>query len=395
MKDYDKHLLGEIVNFAQTLVRIPSQAYEDSLDDIFESISVWLNANGIPWRPLTDSSEKIVAILITIDSNQPGPTICLDACVDTASIGSLELWNVDPFSGSIIDEKLYGRGVADSKVAVAIFCHLVREVLKSDTLKSGVLYILLDGDEHTGNFGGVKSFIESSSRLPTFVAIGYPGNDKMMIGARGFYRTIVRVFGKEIHSGSSKANPSQNAIVKMAGLVEHISQIALPKEEDQDFLFGPSVNFTEITGGAGFSQIPGSCEAKIDIRLTPGFNTNFARKFLLDCINYIDTKYSFGRITSFTEVETWPPYKLQRDANYVQILHQCAEEIFSKNIELAVCGPSNIGNYLATKDIPATCGFGVTYENIHGPNECVYIASVLPTYFTYWHAIQRLLMTVE
>jgi hypothetical protein len=39
------------------------------------------------------------------------------------------------------------------------------------------------------------------------------------------------------------------------------------------------------------------------------------------------------------------------------------------DVEPVVCGPSNVGNSFAAHGIDATCGFGVTYENLHAPNE--------------------------
>ena len=41
-----------------------------------------------------------------------------------------------------------------------------------------------------------------------------------------------------------------------------------------------------------------------------------------------------------------------------------------------VCGPSNIGNYLAPHHIAATCGFRVTYEHLHAPNERIKLDTI-------------------
>ena len=56
-----------------------------------------------------------------------------------------------------------------------------------------------------------------------------------------------------------------------------------------------------------------------------------------------------------------------------------------------VCGPSNIGNYLADRGIPATCGFGVTCEGVHGADERIEIASIPLVWDAYGHAIRRLM----
>ena len=56
-----------------------------------------------------------------------------------------------------------------------------------------------------------------------------------------------------------------------------------------------------------------------------------------------------------------------------------------------IAGPSNIGNYFAAHGIEATCGFGVTYENIHAPNERVKLDTIPMAYSVYAAAIVRVL----
>jgi succinyl-diaminopimelate desuccinylase len=56
-----------------------------------------------------------------------------------------------------------------------------------------------------------------------------------------------------------------------------------------------------------------------------------------------------------------------------------------------VSGPSNIGNYLASKNIPALSGFGVSYSHIHATDESVEIETVTPVYEVYRRAIEKIL----
>lgn len=56
-----------------------------------------------------------------------------------------------------------------------------------------------------------------------------------------------------------------------------------------------------------------------------------------------------------------------------------------------VCGPSNIGNSFAAQCLDATCGFGVTYENIHAPNERVRLDTFAMAYAVYSEAVGSLL----
>jgi hypothetical protein len=55
-----------------------------------------------------------------------------------------------------------------------------------------------------------------------------------------------------------------------------------------------------------------------------------------------------------------------------------------------VCGPSNVGYYFAAHGIDATCGFGVTHENLHAPNERIKLNTIQMTSDVYATAIYSL-----
>jgi succinyl-diaminopimelate desuccinylase len=281
---------------------------------------------------------------------------------------------------------MYGRGVADAKVAVSLFCHLARELKRSKALTSGALHVLLDGDEHTGRFGGVRAYIEGIPARPDFVAVGYPGNWGVKIGARGFYRTKLSTFGQEAHSGARTDTTSQNAIVKMAHLIRFLSETPLPSEPDTDFAFGPKMSVTSIVGGNGYSQIPGQCEANLDVRLTPAFTAHDAQRLIEAALTQVDAAMPTSRSSMHDQDSTWPPYRLDPNSSFVSALQAAAEAAFKKEIHTVVVGPSNIGNYLASLGIPATCGFGVSYDHQHAADEYIEISTIAPVFETYYRA---------
>ncbi len=62
-------------------------------------------------------------------------------------------------------------------------------------------------------------------------------------------------------------------------------------------------------------------------------------------------------------------------------------------VRAKVAGPSNIGNLLAGEDgaIPATAGFGVPYEGLHGIDERASLAELPQVYAVYHQAVLDLL----
>src|SRR5436853_639493 len=78
---------ASIVDLAQQLVRIPSRAGEDSSEPVIELVQGWLHRHGVPATTLHSAEGDPVAVVGEVSGAGPGPTYCLDACLDTAPFG--------------------------------------------------------------------------------------------------------------------------------------------------------------------------------------------------------------------------------------------------------------------------------------------------------------------
>jgi succinyl-diaminopimelate desuccinylase len=390
---------SSIISLIEKLVATPSQGGVEACDAMIGVVSTWLKSR-VPFRVLTDSAGLPVAVVITVRGSKPGPTYCLDACLDTASVGDIAKWSFPPFAAAVKDGWLYGRGACDSKAAVAIFCHLAAGLQRrrSKLNFAGTLHVLFDADEHTGRFGGVKEYLAQCGR-PDGVIIGYPGNDFIASGARGFYRTEITVHGKAAHSGSSSSSGA-NAVVKAAALAAKLGAVdaatIAPVNANAGFAMPGKVTVTEIGGGSGYTAVPDSCRIRVDCRLTPDFQAPQARELVVGLVAEVDgsfgLKKEFAGVSASTilEEESWPAYSL-KDSKLLAALSDCAREVYGKEIPARVVGPSNIGNYLSGQGIDTICGFGVTYKGLHASDECIELASIEAVIQTYRLTVERLL----
>jgi succinyl-diaminopimelate desuccinylase len=356
---------------------------------MIEHVATWLKDHHVAVSVLTADAGRPVAVVGEVTGTAPGPTYCLDACLDTAPFGELAAWDHPPTEPHLVDGWLYGRGAADCKVAVAIFSHLAADFQQLRDNLRGRLLVLFDADEHTGDFAGVKTFLHSYPQLDG-VLIGYPGNYGIVVGARGFYRATVTVHGVGGHSGGRQED-SQNAILKAARLAQALDAATLPTPITEAFPLAPSLTVTGIAGGQSFSTVPDRCDLNVDIRLTPNFDPVAARDLLQAAIDDVDAADPATTPTSVRESQSWPPYRLPNRAPIVQAMLTAARAHHNPRIAPVVCGPSNIGNYFAAHRIDATCGFGVTYENLHAPNERIKLDTIHMTSDVYSTAIQSLL----
>ena len=375
------------------LVAHPSRAGEDDCTPVLQVIAAWLGKQDVPHVWLRDPTGRPLGLCGEIAGARRGPTYVLDATVDTAPYGDPVAWRYPPDRPSIADGWLYGRGSADSKAGIAVFCHVLAALSRQRDSLAGNVGFVFDAEEHVGTFAGIRRYMEQRDAMPdpapiAGVMIGYPGNDRLVVGARGFLRARLQLHGRAAHSGSSSRS-GVNAIERARELLRLLAEAPLPPG-NADFPLAPSFTATGIQGGGSFTLVPDRCTLELDCRLTPEFPDAAARALLERLCARLDA----GSDVPPSDIEWlpgWPAYRLAAADPMARALAEAAREAFGHAIPEAVVGPSSIANYLATLGIPATAGLGVSYRNIHAPDECVRLASLEPTRLAYLTALQRLL----
>ncbi|WP_206199415.1 M20 family metallopeptidase [Parasulfuritortus cantonensis] len=356
---------------------------------MFDVIDAWLHRHGIAATRLTDPAGRPVGLCGEIVGDRPGPRYLLDATADTAPYGDPAAWHYPPDRASIADGWLYGRGSADSKAGIAVFCHVLADLNAGRDRLAGRVAFLFDADEHTGGFAGLYAYLERfGAPAPAGVMIGYPGHDRLVTGARGFLRAGIVVHGVAAHSGAS-SRTGVNAIARAAALLERLAGVALPGAE-AGFPLPAKLTPTAIHGGVGWAMVPDRCALHLDLRLTPTFDAAAARRLVADVVAQLDGDGA-APATEIAWQPGWPAYRLAPDQVMAATLAATAAEAFGQPVPMGLAGPSSIANYLATLDIPATAGLGVGYRAIHAPDEGVELATLVPTFLAYRNALVRLL----
>jgi len=389
-------LSKSLVDFTRDLVRVPSRAGIDSYAPVLDLIQKWLDSHGIPTERVRLPKGELIAVVANIGNSARGPTYLLNAPADTADFGDEAAWNCHPTAGLIQDGWLFGRGSADCKAGISIFCHIAAALRTSADPLNGSIALVFDTEEHSGTFLGIRRFFETHAKKCEIRAamIGYPGQDRIIIGCRGFFRATIRVHGKSAHSGSSHSR-GVNAITRAVRLVEMLQQTQLPTDTLDQFPLPPQITITQISGGHGFSGIPDLCSLNVDIRLTPTFAEEQARLVLVEAVGYLDRETVCPRATEIESLEGFGSYVLDPSSPVVSALQISALRVLGRSVSTAIAGPSSVGNYLASLGIPATSGFGVECRNLHAANECMAVDSILPAYQVYRAALEELLGTIH
>ncbi|MFY1585393.1 M20 family metallopeptidase [Micromonospora sp. WMMD734] len=381
-----QHDHDSVITLTRDLVRLPSRGGIDPYGPALDHLEAWLTGRGLPARRLKGPSGEAVALVVEMHGAQPGPRYVLDACLDTAPFGDEAAWTHAPTSAASDGGWLYGRGAADSKAAVAVFSHIgVRLAAVRDRLRGSVV-LLFDVDEHTGVFGGAKTYFRDAPPIAG-VMIGYPGGDHVVVGGRGVLRARLHVHGVSSHSGGSR--PTPNAIVKAAELVQKLRDAPLPGPA-QAFPPLPKLTVTAISGGEGYSVVPDLCTVNVDVRLTPSLDDRAGETLVRECVRAVDRRWPDTAPTHVEITTRWPPYALADTDPMVRELVNAATR-YGLAPSPKIAGPSNIGNYLAGLGIPATAGFGVDYEGLHATDERIRLASIPAVQAVYHRTLLGLL----
>ncbi|MEV8413952.1 M20/M25/M40 family metallo-hydrolase [Streptomyces niveus] len=384
---------ASVIELAQELIRRPSRGGIDDYAPVLTVLEHWLSGHGLPHRRLHDEAGQLVGLLVEISGGRPGPWWTLDACVDTASFGDESAWTFPPSAGDVVDGFLRGRGAADSKLAAAAFCHIAADLLPIAGALRGGLAVLLDVDEHTGGFGGARAYLaDPDVVIPAGVMIGYPGMDDVVVGGRGLWRATLTVSADSGHSGSSRK--VLGAISRAARLVQLLDGADLPGAPSAGAEFGlsPKLSVTAVHGGEGFSVVADRCDLNVDVRTTPVFDAHDAETLVRKAVAELDAELPGPVPTLFTPIACWPPFQLQPHEQPAAALMEAAAS-FGLPVRAKTAGPSNIGNLLAGQagGIPATAGFGVPYEGLHGIDERASLAELPQVYAVYHRAVLDLL----
>lgn len=193
-------------------------------------------------------------------------------------------WTSDPFTATIREGKLYGRGACDMKGFIACSLATLPTVVKMS--QNGQLakpiHLALSYDEEVGCLGVpfLLADIAEQGIRPDYCIVGEPTMMKMVIAHKGIQVYRCRVHGKSTHS--SLTPQGVNAISYASKIINFIDELAknLAQRNDtgyeQDSLFDvpySTLSVGTIQGGTATNIVPNLCEFTFDYRNLPHMNS--------------------------------------------------------------------------------------------------------------------------
>ncbi len=215
-------------------------------------------------------------VVVKIAGTNNKKALIFNAHVDTVESGSLDKWQLDPFSGKIIGNKIFGLGASDEKAAVATQLLLAEQLMK-DQPACDVWLAFVVKEELDGS--GTKEFVtwfahnEAKKYNKLAVVLGEPtGLKEIELAHKGNMFLKVTTFGDSGH-GSKPENISKHAVMTMYQAVETLKKLGevWAKKYYDDLLGKPTISLTSIQAGSLEcpNKFPDQCTATFDVRTTP------------------------------------------------------------------------------------------------------------------------------
>lgn len=297
--------------------------------------------------------------------------------IDTVPAGESENWQMDPFSGEIIDGAIYGRGAGDDKGSVAAQVMAMVALARAGVPLSCCLQLVVVSDEESGGEQGTL-WLHQQGRLATeALVVGEQTNNCVAVAERVACGIDLTVYGKSAHGATPWAG--ENAVLKAARVLIWLEEHYFPKlaAKSHSYLPPATLNIGRIRGGIQWSIVPESCKVEMDRRLLPGETREMAIKELHDALGaYADSEEPL-RYELFSEGEVAANINTSPTHPFVQFASETLAQVCGERRELTGYVQTSDGRWFARDGIPIII-FGPSDPNVaHAPNEHVSIDQLL------------------
>ncbi|WP_172636015.1 M20 family metallopeptidase [Natronobacterium gregoryi] len=227
------------------------------------------------------------------------------------------------------DGRLYGRGTADMKGAVAAAMLAFR-----DAEPAGELAVASFVGEEVGGVGARHAIDEGFA--PEYAVVGEgstgyssPGVTDVAVAHKGRRGSTITARGVAAHA--SEAEAGENAIYWATEAVSLVRDLEPPAVEVADETLEGSVVVTEIDGGTAMNVVPDCCEVTVDERTVPGERAPLERVEELEGVEW-------------TVDQDLPPM-------------ECTDEAFAETVFEAVDAAQPVAPELVTKPHATDAGW--------------------------------------
>ena len=316
------------------------------------------------------------------------PVICFAGHTDVVPTGPVNKWDSDPFTPTIRDGKLYGRGAADMKSSLAAFVTAIEKFVAEYPQHKGSIALLLTSDEEgvavDGTVRVVEALQERNEKLD-YCIVGEPTcvsrmGDTIKNGRRGSLSGTLIVKGVQGHIAYPHLvkNPIHLAAPAIAELA------ATEWDKGNEYFPPTSWQISNIHGGTGATNVvPGTVEILFNFRHSTASSVENLKSRVHAILDKHKLEYELIWEMS------GKPYLTPR-GDLVDAVAAAIKQVQGIDTELSTSGGTSDGRFIA--DIcPQVIELGPLNATIHKLNECVAVDDLDALSEIYYLTLRKLL----
>ena len=346
-------------------------------------------------------AERLRAIGFTVESVPSGPVanlwarhgtqaplLCFAGHTDVVPPGPIGEWVSPPFEPQERDGRLYGRGAADMKTAVAAFVTASEAFLRAHPAPRGSIALLITSDEEGVATDGTVKVVErlaARGERIDYCVVGEPTSvdwlgDTIKNGRRGSLtgRLVVRGVQGHVAYPHLAHNP-------VHALAPALAELAAREWDRGNEHFPPTTwQVSNIHGGTGAANvIPGEVEVLFNFRFATASTPEGLKRDVHAILDRHDLEYAI-EWTLGAE-----PFLTARGA-LVDAMRDAIRSVTGVAPEVSTTGGTSDGRFIA-RICPQVVEFGVRNASIHKINEHVALEEIEPLSAIYRGVLERLL----
>jgi succinyl-diaminopimelate desuccinylase len=316
------------------------------------------------------------------------PVLCFAGHTDVVPTGELSRWNSHPFAPEVRDGKLYGRGTADMKSALAAMVVACERFVAKHPDHIGSIAFLITSDEEGPSVNGTVKVIETLEARQekiTWCLVGEPSSSKQLgdvikNGRRGSLNGILTVKGKQGHVAYPQLadNPIHRAAPALAALTQEVW------DNGNDFFPATSFQISNIGAGTGANNvIPADMTVVFNFRFSTEVTAEQLKARTHTILDQHGVQYDLAWSLS------GQPF-LTPEGELVAAAQQAIRDVAGIETELSTSGGTSDGRFIAPTGAQVL-ELGVLNATIHQIDEHVNVAELDPLTDMYQRIIEQLL----
>ena len=427
-----EYIDGHSEEFVQDLVRLVKQpsvsAKGEGIEECAKLVEELMAKMGFSTKILKGRNGNPVVYGEKL-SQKSSKTLLFYNHYDVQPPEPLEEWKYEPFSGTIADGKIYGRGASDNKGNIVSRLKAVQAFLETTGDVPVNIKFFIEGEEETGSpnlepvIKKFKKLLSADAAIWEFGGTDRRGRPHLYLGLKGVLSVELKAKGavKDVHSANAPLipNPAWRLVwalnclkdgeekILIEKFYEHVSPPSLeeieclktiPFEEKETkkelgikrflrgksglealktLLYEPTCTINGLlsgyTGKGSKTVLPCEAMAKLDFRLVPNQSSEEIFKKLTKHLK----RHGFGDLEIIKHGAT-EPTKTPISDPFVKLVAETAEKVYGKNAVIyplsAGSGPMHLfRNFLRIPVVSVGCSH--PEANAHAPNENLKIES--------------------